>query len=777
MLRLKFRNCRLTSTPSRNYIHSNAVRSNLHSTNLKLGDLSKSGRVEEARQLFDKMPEKDEYTWNTMIVAYSSSGRLSDAKELFRRNPVKNTISWNALISGHCKNRSKDEALRLFWEMQLQGRSFNEYTLGSVLKMCASLGLLQRGEQIHGCTVKTAFDSDVGVVNGLIDMYGQCRRVSEAEYIFKTMPGERRNNVTWTSMLTGYSRNGFAYKAIECFRDMRREGTQPNQFTFPSVLPACGAVCARRVGVQVHGCIVKSGFKTNIFVQSAVIAMYAKCRDLETARALLQDMEVDDVVSWNSLVVECVREGYKEEALSLFGRMHERDMKIDEFTLPSVLNCFASSRTEMMKIASSVHCLIVKTGYGSYKLVSNALVDMYAKRGTMDSALKVFERMIEKDVVSWTALITGNGSYEEALKLFCKMRAEGGISPDQMVTASVLSASAELTLLEFGQQVHCNHIKSGFPASLSVDNSLVSMYTKCGSLEDAEAVFSSMETKDLITWTALIVGYAKNGKAKDSLEAYNHAGLTEEAQRYFESMRTVYRITPGPEHYACLIDLYGRSGDFAKAEELLNQMEVEPDATVWKAILAASRKHGKIETGERAAKTLMELEPNNAVPYVLLSNMYSAAGRQEEAANLRRLMKSRNISKEPGCSWVEGRGRVHSFMSEDRRHQRMVEIYSKVDEMMLLIREAGYEPDVSFALHDLDKEGKELGLAYHSEKLAVAFGLLAVPDGAPIRIIKNLRVCGDCHSAMKYISRTIGEKKLENSAFLYTTMEATKLQT
>ncbi|KAL0653108.1 hypothetical protein Bca4012_095799 [Brassica carinata] len=851
MLRLKFRNCRLTSTPSRNYIHSNAVRSNLHSTNLKLGDLSKSGRIEEARQLFDKMSDKDEYTWNTMIVAYSSSGRLSEAKHLFHRNPVKNTISWNALISGHCKNGNKDEALSLFWEMQFQERSFNEYTLGSVLKMCALLVLLLRGEQIHGCTVKTAFDFDVGVVNGLIDMYAQCRRVSEAEYLFGTMSGER-NNVTWTSMLTGYSRNGFAYKAIQCFRDMRREGTQPNQgmfflrpqtqrprlklthqnwenkwwrtnelplrlllqgmpplgvlstyldkksvkiwsfiaaasaavkrtglqFTFPSVLTACGAVCARRVGVQVHGCIVKSGFKTNIFVQSAVIAMYAKCRDLATARALLQDMEVDDVVSWNSLVVECVREGFKEEALSLFRRMHERDMKIDEFTLPSVLNCFATSRTEM-KIASSVHSLIVKTGYGSYKLVSNALVDMYAKRGTMDSALKVFERMVEKDVISWTALVTGNthnGAYEEALKLFCKMRGdEGGVSPDQIVTASVLSASAELTLLEFGQQVHCNHIKSGFPASLSVDNSLVTMYTKCGCLEDAEAVFNSMEFKDLITWTALIVGYAKNGKAKDSLEAYkvmidngirpdyitfigllfacSHAGLIEEAQRYFESMRTVYRIAPGPEHYACMIDLYGRSGDFAKAEELLNQMEVEPDATVWKAILAASRKHGKIETGERAARTLMELEPNNAVPYVLLSNMYSAAGRQEEAANIRRLMKSRNISKEPGCSWVEGRGRVHSFMSEDRRHKRMVEIYSKVDEMMLLIREAGYEPDVSFALHDLDKEGKELGLAYHSEKLAVAFGLLAVPDGAPIRIIKNLRVCGDCHSAMKYISR------------------------
>ncbi|KAL0724597.1 hypothetical protein Bca4012_039196 [Brassica carinata] len=578
---------------------------------------------------------------------------------------MENTSSWNALMAGYCKYGSEDEAFGLFWEIQFDGRSPDEYTLGSVLKMCTLLGLVMRGSRVGKVWNMTPHKPGMPTCDILI------------------------------------ARNGFAYKAIECFSEMRREGNQLNQFTFPSVLTACAAVSARRIGVQVHGCVVKSGFKTSIFFQSAVIAI----------------------------------EGLKEEALSLFGRMHARDMKIYDFTIPSILNCFASSRTKM-KIASSVHYLIVKTGYRTYKLVNNALVDMYGKRGIMDSAVKVFERMVEKEVISWTALVTGNthnGSYEETLKVLCNMRAEGDISPDQFITASVLSASAELILLEFGQQVHGSYIKSGFPSSLSVDNSL-----------------------DLIRWTALIVGYPKNGKAKDSLKSYKlmigsgitpdyvtfigllfaciHAGLIEEAQRYFDSMRTVYGITPGPEHYACMIDLYGRSGDFTKAEELLNQMEVEPDATVWKAILAASRKHGNIENGKRAAKTHME---------------------QEEAANVRRLMKSRNISKEPGCSWVEGKGKVHSFMSEDIRHPRMVEIYSKVDETMRLIKEAGYLPDMSFALHDLDKEGKELGLAYHSEKLAVAFGLLAVPSGAPIRIIKNLRVCGDCHNhnAMKYISR------------------------
>lgn len=160
-----------------------------------------------------------------------------------------------------------------------------------------------------------------------------------------------------------------------------------------------------------------------------------------------------------------------------------------------------------------------------------------------------------------------------------------------------------------------------------------------------------------------------------------------------------------------------------------------------------------VELGERAAKNLFEMEPMNSVPYVLLSNMYSRASRWEDAARVRRLMKSMGISKEPGCSWIEMNGQVHMFTSEEKGHPRTTEIYLKVDEIIILIREAGYVPDMNFALHDMDEEGKELGLAYHSEKLAIAFGLLTMPPGVPIRIFKNLRVCGDCHTAMKYISR------------------------
>lgn len=744
------------------------------SSNRLLGELSKSGRLDEARKMFDTMSDRDEFSWNTMIAAYANSGRLAEARNLFEETPRRSSVTWSSLISGYSRYGCEMEAFELFGEMRVEGKNVSQYTLSSVLRGCSALGLLHIGENLHGHAIKTGFDSNIFVVTALVDMYAKCKCILEAEYLFETLP-DRKNHVLWTSMVTGYSQSGNGFKAIECFRDMRAEGVECNQFTFPSILTACAAVSVCDFGVQVHGSIVRSGFGANVFVQSALVDMYAKCGNLKSAMRALETMETDDVISWNSMIVGCVRHGFEEEALSLFKKMHATDMKVDNFTYPSVLNCFASIVDT--KNAKSVHCMIVKTGFEAYKLVGNALVDMYAKQRHLGCAFEVFNRVVDKDVISWTSLITGcshNSSYEEAIKLFCNMRTTG-ICPDQFVIASILSACAELTVLECGKQVHATFIKSGLGSSYSIENSLVTMYAKCGCIEDANRVFNLMQVRDVITWTALIVGYAQNGKGKDTLQFYDqmiasgikpdfitfvgllfacsHAGLVEDGRRFFLSMKQVFGIKPGPEHYACMIDLLGRSGKLEEAQELLDEMDVKPDATVWKALLGACRVHGNLELGERAANNLFQLEPLNSVPYVLLSNMYSAAGKWGDAARIRRLMKSMGISKEPGCSWIEMNSHVHKFMSEDRGHPRTGEIYSKIDEIMILIKEAGYVPDMNFALHDVDQEGKELGLAYHSEKLAAAFGLLTQPPGAPIRIFKNLRVCGDCHTAMKYISR------------------------
>ncbi|XAR63104.1 hypothetical protein NMG60_11022929 [Bertholletia excelsa] len=746
----------------------------VYNLNRYLNGLWKSGQIDEARQLFDEMSERDEFTWNTIIAACAQTGRLTEAKQLFEETPTRSSVTWSSLISGYCRYGCEIEAFHLFWRMQYEGYKPSQFTLGSLLMMCASNALLLRGQQIHAHAIKTCFAINNFVNTGLVDMYAKCNCISEAQCLFEATI-HRTSHVLWTAMITGYSQNNYELKALKCFRDMRAEGVEPNQFTFPSVLTACAAVSARNFGAQVHSCIIQTGFGANIFVASALVDMYAKCGDLNGARIALETVEIDDVVCWNSMIVGCVRQGFEEEALSLFKKMHARGMNIDDFTYPSVLNSYVSIKD--MESAKSVHCLIIKTGFEACMLVSNALVDMYAKRGDISSALKIFNSMTDRDVVSWTSLVTGyvhNDSHEEAIKLFCQMRVVG-INPDQIVIACILSACAGLTILEFGQQVHASFMKSGLRSTLSVDNSLVAMYAKCGCVEDAKRVFDSMRIWDVISWTALIVGYAQNGKAKDSLALYDkmiesgtkpdfitfigllfacsHAGLVEQGHQYFESMDKVYGIKPGPYHYACMIDLLGRAGSMNEAKDLLDQMDVEPDATVWKALLGACRVHGNIELAEKAAKALFELEPHNAMPYVMLSNIYSAAGFWEDAARVRTLMRTRGVDKEPGQSWIEMNSKVHTFMSEDRNHPMTEQIYSKIDEIMKMIKKVGYVPDMNFALHDIAEEGKELGLAYHSEKLAVAFALLFVPQGAPIRIYKNLRVCGDCHTAMKFISR------------------------
>ncbi|XWS46024.1 hypothetical protein CRYUN_Cryun14cG0029400 [Craigia yunnanensis] len=449
------------------------------------------------------------------------------------------------------------------------------------------MGSVLRGKQVLGYAIKTHFESSDYVVTGLVDMYAKCNCILEAEYLFKMMP-DKKNHVMWTAMLL---------VMLRIVKHSMRLSVMEI-----CVLTACAGAQAGNFGAQVHSCIVRSGFEANVFVQ-------------------------------------------KDAA---------RDMKLDSFMYPSVLNCFALMKD--MKNATLVHCLIVKTGFEAYKLVNNALVNMYAKQGNLDCAFQESNHMPNKDVVSWTSLVAGyahNDRHEEALKLFCDMRM-AGIYPDHIVIASILSACAELTVLEFGQQVHANFVKSGLQSSLSVDNSLLTMYAKCGRIEDssrvfdskceciedASRVFDSMQIHDVIIWIALIVGYAQNGK-----------GLSKESdQSYFASMEKVNGIEPGPEHYACMIDLLGRSGKLFEAGSLLNQMDVEPYATVWKALLAACRVQGNLELGERAAKNLFELEPTNAVPFIMLSNMYSANGKWEETARIRRMMKSRGINKEPGCS-------------------------------------------------------------------------------------------------------------------------------
>jgi pentatricopeptide repeat protein len=304
------------------------------------------------------------------------------------------------------------------------------------------------------------------------------------------------------------------------------------------------------------------------------------------------------------------------------------------------------------------------------------------------------------------------------------------------------------------------------------------MYAKCGSLEDALKVFNKMPSRDVVTWNAMIGGYAIHGHGKEALKQFeqmreegvqpddttfvcllsacSHSGLVDEGLRFYSSMSTVYMISANFQHYTCMVDLLGRAGRLHEAENMVLAMPYKPQVAAWMALLGACRIHGNVEMGERVAKQVLELEPENAAGYVLLSNLYTATGNRDLSENIERQRKERSVKKHPGRTWIEVDNEVHTFVVDDQHHPQMIEIHAELKRLSGLMHDAGYVPDTNFVLHDVEEEEKVFHLCHHSEKLAIAFGLINSAPGTPLCIRKNLRVCRDCHTSTKFISKVVG---------------------
>jgi pentatricopeptide repeat protein len=637
---------------------------------------------------------------------------------------------------------------------------------------------LRYGREIHGQIVKLGFESNVFVGTAVVDMYAKCGRVDVARQMFDLMPV--RNIVSWTAMVAGYAQNGQAEEANRFFNQIHQAGMKPNELTFVSVVNACAILMDLKFGKQVHAYMIRSGFQCQVSVCNAIVTMYAKCQTIEDALYVFDKMQERDLISWNAMIAGYAYNGRCEEALKLSFQMKQIGVKLNQFTYASILS--VSSSLPAFEEGKQLHGHIIQTGFDSNAFVGSALVDMYAKSGSIQCARQVLDKMPEQDVISCNAMIAGYVQYgygEEALKLFCQMQ-HTGLESDEATFASIVSACANLAVLEHGRHIHAHIFCIGFESSMSVVNALVTMYAKCGDIEDARKVFEKMIERDVVSWNAMIVGHAQHGDGVEALRLFDqmlltgirpdaitflgvlsacsHIGLVDRGHYYFHSMRHEHNITPRMDHHACMIDLLGRAGCLDEAEDFINKMPFQPDVSIWVALLSACRVHGNIEIGKHVAQLLFDLEPQNTSSYVLLSNIYSAAGRWDDAAKVRKMMKDREVKKKPGCSWIEVKNRVHAFMSEDRSHPQIEEVHAMLNRLAGPMEEAGYVPNTNFVLHDMEVEHKEHVLYHHSEKLAIAFGLMSTPPGAPIRIIKNLRVCGDCHNAVKFISKIVGRE-------------------
>eukprot|EP00257_Ricinus_communis_P020184 XP_015579359.1 putative pentatricopeptide repeat-containing protein At3g08820 [Ricinus communis] len=656
-------------------------------------------------------------------------------------------------------------------------------------RLLQSFNSLKQLKHVHAALLRLGFDQGSYLWSMIIRSSFDFNDTTYTRLIFNQI--KEPDVVLYNTMIRGLVSSDCFTESIEFYYSMRKKGFLPNNFTFPFVIKACARLLDFQLGIMMHTLVVKLGFDCNLFVNTSLVSLYAKCGSIDDALKMLDLIPESNIVSWTAIISGYIGVGKYREAIDLFRRMLETGLRPDSFTIVQVL----SACIQIGDLANGewIDRYITENVMARNVFVTTSLVDLYAKHGNMEKARCLFDGMAERDIVSWSAMIQGyasNGLPKDALDLFFKML-NAGLKPDHYAMVGFLCACARLGALELGDWGSNLMDRTEFFTNHVLGTALIDMYAKCGSMAKAWEVFKGIKGKDRAVWNAAISGLAMNGHEKAAFGLFGqmerfgiqpdgntfvgllcgctHAGLVDEGRKYFHSMGRVYPFTPTIEHYGCMVDLLGRAGLLDEAHKLIKSMPMEANGIVWGALLGGCRLHRDTQLAEHVLKQLVALELWNSGNYILLSNIYSAGLKWDDAAQIRSIMKERGMQKIPGCSWIEVNGVVHEFLVGDKSHPMSEKIYSKLVELAKDLKAAGYIPTTDNVLFDIEEEEKEHFLGCHSEKLAIAFGLISTAPKQTIRVVKNLRVCSDCHAAIKLISRITGREIIvrDNNRFHY----------
>ncbi|KAF6152508.1 hypothetical protein GIB67_023202 [Kingdonia uniflora] len=768
---------------------------NVVSWNAMVSGYVQNGDLVMSRSLFEEMHERDVTSWNTMITGYTHCGRMKEARELFDRMGERDLVTWMVMISGYVHIDEYYEAWELFVSMVGHGGLLPDQSI-FVVTLSAIGGLNDPNliESLRVLAIKTDYEGDVVVGTAILNAYTRTGCLDLAVKCFEGM--WERNDYSWTTMIAALSQSGRLKEAVAYYERV----------------PELSVVSqtAMMTGYAQNGKINEARYifegipNPNVITWNAMITGYAQNGMLDEAANMFSRMPVRNLASWAAMISGFAQNGHNREALEVFLDLHRSGIVPSHSSFTSSL--FACANIGAHEIGKQIHSLTVKSGCQFNPYVGNGLISMYAKcknivevsqvfntmkvrdtaswnsllsglsqNSMLDDARNVFEKMPKHDVVSWTAMISGYvqaGQGDVAFHLFLDMLT-AGIKPNSSTLTNLLVDCGRLGATKLGKQIHAVMFKLGLDFDVFGGNSLITMYFKCG-CKDGFTVFEEMFERDRVTWNAILSGCAQNGFGKEAVDffekmkdegvfpdsisfvgvlcACSHAGLVNEGWNYFYSMTRDYGIMPMEVHYACMVDLLGRAGQLSQAEDFIEKMPIEPDLVVWAALLGACRIHHNVKVGRRVAEKLFQLEPHKAGNYVLLSNIYASLGMWKEVGEVRKLMRVRGVNKEAGTSWVQIKNKIVYFFNGDTSHHRKDEIYSTLKEFYGQLREAGYVPKINFVLHDVEEEQKENELLYHSEKLAIAYCILSTPHGTSIQIMKNLRICGDCHTFTKFMS-------------------------
>ncbi|XP_057964936.1 pentatricopeptide repeat-containing protein At3g47530 [Malania oleifera] len=536
--------------------------------------------------------------------------------------------------------------------------------------------------------------------------------------------------------------------------------------------------------LQIHAYLVRTSLIQDSTASSAFLSRSAfpPLRDMTYSRQIFSQISDPSVSQYNAMIRGYSMSDSPEEGVHVYQLMRRRGVRPNPLSSTFVIK--SCIRLLSLRGGTQIHARILRDGHMSDSILLTSLMDLYSSCKKGYEACNMFEEMPRRDAVAWNVLIScymNNGRIRDALDLFDIMQSPSyRTKPDDVSCLLLLQASAHLVALEFGEKVHNYVEEQGYGDALNICNSLILMYSRCGCLRKAYEVFREMPERNVVSWSTMISGLAMNGHGREAIEAFremlgmgvppdeqtftgvlsacSHSGLVDEGMMFFDCMSKEFGIVPNIHHYGCMVDLLGRAGLLDHAYQLVISMGFKPDPTIWRTLLGACRIHGHVALGERVIEHLIELKAQEAGDYVLLLNMYSSDRNWEKVMEVRSLMKEKGIQTTPGCSTIEMKGKLHEFAVDDISHPRMGEIYEMLDEINKQLKIAGYVAEISSELHNLDAEEKANRLSYHSEKLAIAFGVLATPPGTIIKVAKNLRTCVDCHNFAKFLSGVYNRK-------------------
>ncbi|XP_071694051.1 pentatricopeptide repeat-containing protein At3g02330, mitochondrial [Rutidosis leptorrhynchoides] len=669
------------------------------------------------------------------IDMYAKCKRLNDSVNFFNEMPVKNWVSWSALIAGCAQNDELLSGLELFKNMQKEGFGVSQSTYASLFRSCAGLSALSFGSQLHGHSLKMNFGSDIIVGTATLDMYAKCGMLCDAKKLFDKL--SIHNLQSYNAIIIGCARVDQGLEALHLFRNLMNTDLGFDDISLSGAFSACAVIKSYASGVQLHGLTIKSMYQSSVCVENAILDMYGKCGVLADARHVFDEMQIRDAVSWNAIIAAYEQNGNVVETLEILVWMLSSGFEPDEFTFGSVLKACAFLKD--INYGMKVHGRIIKLGMGLKSFVGSTLVDMYCKCLNVEDAKKLHERMDEQTMVSWNAIISGfslQEQSEEAQKFFSQML-KVGAKPDNFTFATVLDTCANLATVSLGRQIHGQIIKQEMQHDVFICSTLVDMYSKCGNMQDSTLMFEKSLNKDFVTWNAMICGYANHGLGNDALRVFesmklenvkpNHAtfvsvlracahmGLVDKGLHYFNSMLNIYNLKPQLEHYSCMVDILGRSGQVNKALKFINDMPIEADDVIWRTLLGICKLQRNVEVAETAAHALLRLDPQDSSAYVLLANIYADVGMWENVLEIRKNMKVIGLKKEPGCSWVEVKSELHMFTIGNKAHPKCNEIYEKLNELiceMSWLRSVNDHTEFIFEDEEVQEEQHEVQPVY-----------------------------------------------------------------